>query len=117
MDRCANYSTIKSFAEPERCTPRRSPSPIRPDVVNGGMIRSKAVPVDITALSKELRAGDRAALARAITLVESRRGDHQPAARQLVQALLPLTGKAIRVGITGSPGVGKSTTIDALGTT
>jgi LAO/AO transport system kinase len=79
------------------------------------MIRSKTVPVDITALSKELRAGHRAALARAITLIESRRGDHQAAARDLVQALLPETGKAIRVGITGSPGVGKSTTIDVLG--
>jgi LAO/AO transport system kinase len=72
-------------------------------------------PVDIERLEKELRAGSRAALARAITLVESRRGDHQAAARALVQALLPDTGKAIRVGITGSPGVGKSTTIDALG--
>jgi LAO/AO transport system kinase len=70
---------------------------------------------DIGKLTKELRAGDRAALARAITLIESRRGDHQAAARELVQALLPDTGKAIRVGITGSPGVGKSTTIDALG--
>jgi len=70
---------------------------------------------DIKALAKELRAGSRAALARAITLIESRRADHQAAARDLVQALLPGTGKAIRVGITGSPGVGKSTTIDALG--
>ena len=72
-------------------------------------------PIDIVALAKDLRAGSRAALARAITLIESRRGDHQAAARELVQALLPDTGKAIRVGITGSPGVGKSTTIDALG--
>ena len=70
---------------------------------------------DIKALARELRAGHRAALARAITLIESRRGDHQAAARELVQALLPHTGKAFRVGITGSPGVGKSTTIDALG--
>jgi LAO/AO transport system kinase len=69
----------------------------------------------IAALTKDLRAGHRAALARAITLVESRRADHQATARELVQALLPDTGKAIRVGITGSPGVGKSTTIDALG--
>ena len=61
-------------------------------------------------------AGDRATLARAITLIESRRADHQAAARQLVQELLPHTGKAMRVGITGAPGVGKSTTIDALGT-
>jgi LAO/AO transport system kinase len=66
-------------------------------------------------LAADLRAGDRAALARAITLIESSRADHQATARDLVQDLLPLTGKAIRVGITGSPGVGKSTTIDALG--
>jgi len=70
---------------------------------------------DIKSLVKELRSGSRAALARAITLIESRRADHQASARELVQALLPATGKAIRVGITGSPGVGKSTTIDALG--
>jgi LAO/AO transport system kinase len=70
---------------------------------------------DIAVLARDLRAGHRAALARAITLVESRRADHQAAARELVQALLPQTGQAIRVGITGSPGVGKSTTIDALG--
>ena len=70
---------------------------------------------DIKALATDLRAGHRAALARAITLIESRRGDHQAVARALVQALLPATGNAIRVGITGSPGVGKSTTIDALG--
>jgi LAO/AO transport system kinase len=71
--------------------------------------------LDLKTLARELRAGNRASLARAITLIESRRGDHQAAARELVQALLPATGKAIRVGITGSPGVGKSTTIDALG--
>ncbi len=70
---------------------------------------------DIHALAKDLRTGHRAALARAITLIESRRADHQAAARELVQVLLRETGKAIRVGITGSPGVGKSTTIDALG--
>jgi len=66
-------------------------------------------------LATDIRAGNRAALARAITLVESRREDHQAAARELVQTLLPSTGKAYRVGITGSPGVGKSTTIDTLG--
>src|SRR6202048_3892348 len=72
-------------------------------------------PIDIIALAKDLRAGHRAALARAITLIESRRSDHQAAARDLCQALLPDTGRAVRVGITGSPGVGKSTTIDGLG--
>jgi len=68
-----------------------------------------------SSLATDIRAGNRAALARAITLVESRREDHQAAARELVQTLLPATGKAYRVGITGSPGVGKSTTIDTLG--
>jgi LAO/AO transport system kinase len=75
----------------------------------------KKILLDTKALAKELRSGNRAALARAITLIESRRADHQASARELVQALLPETGKAVRVGITGSPGVGKSTTIDALG--
>jgi LAO/AO transport system kinase len=71
---------------------------------------------DIPNLARKLRGGDRATLARAITLVESKRADHQQAAHALVQQLLAETGKAVRVGITGSPGVGKSTTIDALGT-
>lgn len=60
-------------------------------------------------------AGDRAALARAITLAESKRPDHRAASRALLDALMPRTGQAIRVGITGVPGVGKSTLIDALG--
>ncbi|WP_315833981.1 methylmalonyl Co-A mutase-associated GTPase MeaB [Bradyrhizobium prioriisuperbiae] len=71
--------------------------------------------INLKSLSKEIVAGHRAALARAITLIESRRADHQAAARELLQMLLPATGSAMRVGITGSPGVGKSTTIDALG--
>jgi len=75
----------------------------------------KNAPPDIKTIANDLRTGHRAALARAITLIESRRTDHQAPARDLVQALLRETGKAIRVGITGSPGVGKSTTIDALG--
>jgi len=82
---------------------------------NGRMPSRISPSPDIAALAQNLGAGQRAALARAITLVESRRADHQAAARELVQALLPRTGHAIRVGITGSPGVGKSTTIDALG--
>jgi LAO/AO transport system kinase len=62
-----------------------------------------------------LLSGDRAALARAITLVESKRADHRAGARRLLDAILPRTGDAIRVGITGVPGVGKSTLIDVLG--
>ena len=71
--------------------------------------------IDITDLRARLIAGERAALARAITLVESRRQDRRDAARQLLEEVLPETGKALRVGITGVPGVGKSTTIDRLG--
>src|SRR5215831_6104268 len=78
--------------------------------------RSPSLLPDLTKLARGIRAGERAVIARAITLIESRRHDHQKAARRLVQELLPSTGKAIRVGITGAPGVGKSTTIDALGT-
>src|ERR1700758_2249572 len=90
-------------------------SPASSRIATRGMTLPKNVSADIPALAKSVRAGNRAALARAITLVESRRADHQAAARDLVQALLPDTGKAVRVGITGSPGVGKSTTIDELG--
>jgi GTPase len=67
-------------------------------------------------LGRGVRAGDRAMLARAITLIESKRADHRKTAHQLVQDLLPLTGRAVRLGITGAPGTGKSTTIDVLGT-
>jgi LAO/AO transport system kinase len=66
-------------------------------------------------LAKRLREGDRAALARAITLVESKKREHREQAQELLKTLLPATGNAVRVGITGVPGVGKSTTIDALG--
>jgi LAO/AO transport system kinase len=77
--------------------------------------RTEPAGPDIARLARGIRAGERAVIARAITLVESRRADHQRAARRLVQDLLPDTGGAMRVGITGTPGVGKSTTIDALG--
>lgn len=71
--------------------------------------------IDVKAYAARIRGGERAALARAITFAESRRADHQAAARAMVQELIEETGQAIRVGITGVPGVGKSTTIDALG--
>jgi LAO/AO transport system kinase len=77
--------------------------------------RAHTSEADVARLAQALRAGNRAQLARAITLIESRRADHQQTARQLVQMLLPAAGQAVRVGITGTPGVGKSTTIDALG--
>ncbi|MDB5431467.1 MAG: methylmalonyl Co-A mutase-associated GTPase MeaB [Caulobacter sp.] len=71
--------------------------------------------LDIADLEARLLAGDRAALARAITLVESRRADHQVQGRALLERLMPHTGKAQRIGLTGVPGAGKSTTIEALG--
>ncbi len=70
---------------------------------------------DPEALAAGVRAGERAAVARAITLVESRRAEHRSLAQDLLRDLLPDTGNAVRVGISGVPGVGKSTFIDALG--
>lgn len=66
-------------------------------------------------LAALIRSGDRSGLARAITLVESTRQDHRSQAQQLLLELSPEGGNALRVGITGVPGVGKSTTIEALG--
>jgi LAO/AO transport system kinase len=78
--------------------------------------RSESATADIATLARGIRSGDRATLARAITLVESKRADHRKSAHLLVQELLRDSGKAVRLGITGAPGAGKSTTIDALGT-
>src|SRR5215472_16245158 len=66
-------------------------------------------------LTDAIRAGDRRALARAVTLVESTRADHRTEAEGLVEALLPHTGAATRLGISGPPGAGKSTFIERFG--
>ena len=68
-----------------------------------------------TKLARELVAGDRRALARAITLVESTKETDQKAAEWLLASLLPRTGHSIRIGISGPPGVGKSTFIETFG--
>lgn len=73
-------------------------------------------PADVPALAKGVLEGNRSVLARAVTLVESRRPDHREAAQRLLMELLPHSGGAHRVGISGVPGVGKSTFIEALGT-
>ena len=75
-----------------------------------------AAPIDLDAYERGVLAGDRTAMGRAITLVESRLPEHQVFAQELLARLLPHAGNSIRVGITGVPGVGKSTFIDALGT-
>lgn len=69
----------------------------------------------MTSLAEEIRSGDRRALARAITLAESSRPDHQAEANSIIDLLLSDTGESVRVGISGPPGVGKSTFIEALG--
>ncbi|MBM3627188.1 MAG: methylmalonyl Co-A mutase-associated GTPase MeaB, partial [Alphaproteobacteria bacterium] len=70
---------------------------------------------DVAALAAAVAGGSRRALARAITLVESSRADHRDEADRLLDALMPRTGGAVRVGISGAPGVGKSTFIEAFG--
>ena len=66
-------------------------------------------------LARRVLAGERRALAQAITLVESARPDHRAAAEDLLAQILPHSGQAVRLGITGVPGVGKSTFIEAFG--
>lgn len=71
--------------------------------------------IDVDTLTAALLAGERRALARAITLAESTRSDHRAVAEAVIDRVLPRTGKAIRLGITGTPGVGKSTFIESFG--
>ncbi|WP_347348297.1 methylmalonyl Co-A mutase-associated GTPase MeaB [Nigerium sp.] len=71
--------------------------------------------IDVDALAAQVLDGQRAGIAQAITLVESSLPAHRPLARALLARLLPSAGKATRVGLTGVPGAGKSTFIDALG--
>jgi LAO/AO transport system kinase len=69
----------------------------------------------LESLAQRVRDGDRRALARAITLIESSKTEHQERAERLLERLLPATGDAVRLGISGTPGGGKSTLIEALG--
>jgi GTPase len=73
------------------------------------------VSADPAGFIEPILAGDRACIARAITLVESKRADHREQAQQLLARIQPYTGGARRIGITGVPGVGKSTFIDSFG--
>jgi len=66
-------------------------------------------------LARRIRTGERAALARGITLAESSRADHRAQAEELLSILMPHTGKATRLGLSGAPGVGKSTFTEAFG--
>ncbi len=77
--------------------------------------RMSRTPVSATEMAEGIRAGDRTMLARAITLVESQRADHRQQAQELLTTLLGETGGAQRIGVTGVPGVGKSTFLDSFG--
>src|SRR5579885_2425987 len=70
---------------------------------------------DIDELAAAVRRGDRRALARAVTLIESTRPDHRRAAEELIKAALPAADAAVRLGISGPPGAGKSTFIERFG--
>ncbi|APE25277.1 MULTISPECIES: methylmalonyl Co-A mutase-associated GTPase MeaB [Streptomyces] len=72
--------------------------------------------IDLDTYVRGVREGRRALVARAITLVESTRPQHRALAQELLTELLPHSGNAVRIGISGVPGVGKSTFIDAFGT-
>lgn len=72
--------------------------------------------IDIKQLAGEVREGKRTSLSKAITLIESSNNEHKRLAQHLLQELLPYTGNSIRIGITGVPGAGKSTFIEAFGT-
>ncbi|EMJ96760.1 methylmalonyl Co-A mutase-associated GTPase MeaB [Leptospira alstonii] len=85
-----------------------------PSSVRSTGISRKALP-SAEEFVKGILAGDRVMLSRAITLVESSRNDHKELAEKIIEACLPHSGKSIRIGITGIPGVGKSTFIEAFG--
>lgn len=80
-----------------------------------GKAPAKRRRLSVDDLAQGIREGNRSMLARAITLVESNAADHQVQAQQLLDALMDRTGNSLRIGITGVPGAGKSTTIDTFG--
>ena len=92
----------KDSVHPASCAPPKKPVRKRP-------------PLDPAAFARGVLAADRTLLGRAITLVESNAPRHLDAAQEMLKILLPHTGKSVRLGITGFPGAGKSTFIEALG--
>jgi len=92
----------------------------QPDFINQNSIRSiqkfRKKPLNVESLIEKLRQGAIPSLSKAITLVESTQPKHQQQAHQIIQACLPYANQSVRIGITGVPGVGKSTFIEAFGT-
>src|SRR6056300_1700693 len=87
---------------------------INPDAAQDYLKKKKGKP-DASRLTEGILNGDRVLLSQAITLIESENPEHQNIAQQIIENCLSHAGKSIRIGITGSPGVGKSTFIEALG--
>ena len=79
-----------------------------------GKIKRRST-LSVSEIINGIRQGDRTILSQAITLLESTRSDHKILAQEIIEACLPLSGLSERIGITGVPGVGKSTFIEALG--
>lgn len=71
--------------------------------------------ISTTELFQGIRSGDKRLLGKAITLIESKKSEHRQQAEQLLKQIMPYTGKSVRVGITGTPGAGKSTFIETFG--
>lgn len=90
------------------------PSQINPDVVKKFLSQKKTFSVE--EIIEGIKKGDRVALSRAITLIESLNPTHYELAQKIIQECLPLSGKSLRIGITGIPGAGKSTFIESFGT-
>lgn len=86
-----------------------------PETINYNFKRKKRKTLSVEEYVQAILKGDIIVLSQAITLVESNNAEHQKVAQQVVNACLPHSGKSIRVGVTGTPGVGKSTFVEAMG--
>lgn len=110
------------MASPDQDKPTRpvvregipAPAPLNPHLREQAAARRRALPPPAV-LVERILTGDRVALSRAITLVESTQPAHQDLAQAVIEGCLPHAGRSIRIGVTGAPGVGKSTFIEALG--
>jgi LAO/AO transport system kinase len=107
----------KSRAGRASTSTARLGNPVRPELVEGQSLSAAALrqAQGERGLGEAVLRGDRRALAKAITLIESTRADHRAQADALLDALLPRAGRSMRIGVSGVPGVGKSTFIEALG--
>ncbi|MCZ7557461.1 MAG: methylmalonyl Co-A mutase-associated GTPase MeaB [Bacteroidia bacterium] len=118
-----SHSEAHSGAEPGGSTAQASegrmgirPGLALPPDASSAPLRRRARTLSVDEHVEGIRNGDRVVLGKTITLIESRKAEHNRKALEVMRRLAPHTGKAIRVGITGVPGVGKSTFVEALGT-